>query len=76
MSNDSLPGRGEKPTARSLDDLDEELPPISESDDVTQLNVRVRKSVRKALGKLKLEREENIEDLVDEALRDYIEQHE
>ena len=76
MSNDSLPGRGEKPTARSLDDLDEELPPISESGDVTQLNVRVRKSVRKALGKLKLEREENIEDLVDEALRDYIEQHE
>jgi hypothetical protein len=76
MSNDSLPGRGEKPTARSLDDLDEKLPPISESDDVTQLNVRVRKSVRKALGKLKLEREENIEDLVDEALRDYIEQHE
>ena len=76
MSNDRLPGRGEKPTARSLDDLDEELPPISESGDVTQLNVRVRKSVRKALGKLKLEREENIEDLVDEALRDYIEQHE
>ncbi len=75
MSNDSLPGRGDKPTARSLDDLDDELPPISESDDVTQLNVRVRKSVRKALGKLKLEREENIEDLVDEALREYIDRY-
>ena len=75
MSNDSLPGRGEKPTARSLDDMDEQPPPISESDDVTQLNVRVRKSVRKALGKLKLEREENIEDIVDEALREYIDRH-
>jgi hypothetical protein len=75
MSNDSLPGRGEKPTARSLDEMDEQPPSISESDDVTQLNVRVRKSVRKALGKLKLEREENIEDIVDEALREYIDRH-
>lgn len=71
-----MPGRGQKPTPRSLDEMEaeeeEELPPIGESGDVTQLNVRVRKSVRKELGKLKLEREENIEDIVDEALREYI----
>ncbi len=76
MSSDNMPGRGQKPTPRSLDEMEaeeeEELPPIGESGDVTQLNVRVRKSVRKELGKLKLEREENIEDIVDEALREYI----
>jgi hypothetical protein len=74
--SDNLPGKGEKPTPRSLNEMGKELPPISESDNVTQLNVRVRKDVRKALGRLKLEREENIEDLVDEALREYIERHE
>lgn len=74
--SDNLPGKGEKPTPRSLDEMDEELPLVSEADEVVQLNVRVRKNVRKELGKLKLEKEENIEDLVDEALRDYIKRHE
>jgi hypothetical protein len=73
---DNLPGKGEKPTPRSLDEMDEALPPVSEAEEVVQLNVRVRKNVRKELGKLKLEKEENIEDLVDEALREYIERHE
>jgi hypothetical protein len=73
---DNMPGKGEKPTPRSLDEMDEELPPVTEAEEVVQLNVRVRKSVRKELGKLKLEKEENIEDLVDEALREYIERHE
>jgi len=73
---DNMPGKGEKPTPRSLDEMNEELPPVSEAEEVVQLNVRVRKNVRKELGKLKLEREENIEDLVDKALREYIESHE
>ncbi|MCS4103178.1 hypothetical protein [Salinibacter ruber] len=73
---DNMPGKGEKPTPRSLDEMNEELPPVSEAEEVVQLNVRVRKNVRKELGKLKLEKEENIEDLVDKALREYIESHE
>jgi hypothetical protein len=74
MSNDSLPGKGEKPNARSLDEMAvEDEPGASERDETpVQLNVRIPRYLRKALRHRKVETDEKIEDMVTEALSSYL----
>jgi hypothetical protein len=66
---DNMPAQGE--SLRSLDDL-KDLDPIGEIDEeLVRTTVRLRKWVPEKLAHTKIDTGENIEDLVDEALRDY-----
>ena len=68
--SDSMPTQGESP--RSLDEL-KDLDPIGETDDeLVRTTVRLREWVREKLAHTKIDTGKNIEDLVDEALRDYL----
>jgi hypothetical protein len=71
--SDNMPTQGESP--RSLDDL-QDLDPIGETEDeLVRTTVRLRKWVREKLAHMKVDTAKNIEDLVDEALREYIDRH-
>jgi hypothetical protein len=69
--SDNMPTKGDAPDR--LDDLDD-VDPIGETDDeLVQLNVKARKWVRKKLGHKMVEEEKALQDVVDEALRLYVE---
>jgi hypothetical protein len=68
----SLP-EGNSP--RSLDELTD-LDRIGETDDeLVRTTIQLRKWLREKLTYMKVDTNKNIEDLVDEALREYVERH-
>jgi hypothetical protein len=70
---DNMPTQGESP--RSLDDL-QDLDPIGETDDeLVRTTVRLRKRVKQKIDHMKVDTGKNVEDIVDEALREYIDRH-
>lgn len=70
--SDNMPTQGDSPDR--LGDLDD-VDPIGETDDeLVQLNVKARKWVRKQLGHKMVEEEKTLQDVVDEALRAYVEE--
>lgn len=71
--SDNMPMQGDSP--RSLDDL-EDLDRIGETEDeLVRTTVRLRKWLREKLAHMKVDTNKNIEDLVDEALREYVDRH-
>ena len=70
---DNMPTQGESP--RSLDDL-QDLDPIGDTDDeLVRTTVRLRKRVKQKIDHMKVDTGKNVEDIVDEALREYIDRH-
>jgi len=72
----SLPNRGDKPNRpRSIDDLeiDQSKEETTERDMTpSQMNVRIPTYLHKALQRHKIEHDENMEDVVTRALREYL----